>query len=208
MKAEKNNVSKALYKSEDKQAGTGYCIYLVLSRPPSIVAKAIRVYTRDTYTHASISFDSSLSEMYTFSRKYSYYPFWGSLNCERFNSGFFKRCQHLPGIVIRVAMTACEYDKAKRLVADMFKKKQHYKYDMKGFFGNIFNFSIDSNTKFTCSKFVAYILRECGAAQFDLALSLVRPQTLTSVSGDIIYQGDLKKYCDKTPHSISTELAV
>ncbi|NLK38870.1 MAG: hypothetical protein GX303_01300 [Clostridiales bacterium] len=178
-----------------------YCLYVVLSRPRSIVAKIIQFYTRDTYTHAAISFCSCLSEMYSFSRKWSYYPFLGRLSCERFDSGFLKRCQYLPGLVIKISLTRDEYEKAKRLVNIMFSQKKLYKYDMRGFFGNIFNISINSKNRFTCSKFVAYILHESGIANFNQSLSLIRPQTLANIKGDVIYKGDLKKYAKVTSRS-------
>lgn len=185
---------KTLKVASDLPDSGNYCVYVVLSRPRSIIARIIRIYTRDTYTHAAISFCSTLSEMYSFSRKWSYYPFLGRLSCERFDAGFLKRCHRLPGLVIKITLTPEAYEKAVRLVGLMLSQKERYKYDMRGFLGNIFKIGVDNRYRFTCSKFVAYILRECGIAEFKQALSLIRPQTLATLQGDVIYQGDLKQY--------------
>ncbi len=188
--SEKNNLN-----APSRTQGNGqHYIYIVLSRPRSVVANVIQAYTKDTYTHSAISFDPALLEMYSFTRKWSYYPFLGRLNNERFDVGLLKRCPTLPGLVIKLSITKDKYEKAKSLVERMISEKKLYKYDMKGFFGNLFNYSIENETRFTCSKFVAFILRECEVAEFSGGLNLIRPQMLLSLKGEVVFQGDLKVY--------------
>lgn len=47
-------------------------VYIVLSQTGTIFSRAIRLYTRDQYNHASMSFDSKLLVMYSFGRRKRY----------------------------------------------------------------------------------------------------------------------------------------
>lgn len=48
-------------------------IYIVLLQTGTVPAKLIKFYTRNPYAHASIAFDSNLSEMYSFARRKRYF---------------------------------------------------------------------------------------------------------------------------------------
>ena len=48
-------------------------IYIVLTRTNTILSRLIGFIEDDEYTHASISLDRGLSQMYSFGRKYSYW---------------------------------------------------------------------------------------------------------------------------------------
>lgn len=169
-------------------------LYIVLSRPRTMVAALVGLFTSDLYTHSSISLDGSIDIMYSFSRKWKYYPFYGGFVCEQFGGGLLKRFKNLPGTVICIKVTPEQYERAKQMILHMKENQKRYKYDYLGFFGNVFSFGVNSNKRFTCSKFVAFLLQECGVKKFDLPLNLVRPQSLLSCEGSIVFEGDLKKY--------------
>ena len=44
-------------------------IYILLTDTGTLFTNLIKLYTKKTYNHASISFDSELSEVYSFGRK-------------------------------------------------------------------------------------------------------------------------------------------
>lgn len=169
-------------------------LYIVLSRPRTIVAALVGLFTHDLYTHSSVALDSSIGTMYSFSRRWRYYPFYGGFVSERFSGGMLKRFKELPGVVICINVSKTQYEIAKQLILEMKENQKRYKYDYLGFFGNVFSFGVNNSTRFTCSKFIAYMLQECGVTKFDRPLNLVRPQCLLSYGDNIIYEGDLKKY--------------
>lgn len=177
---------------------TNHCLYIVLSRPRTMVAALVALYTRDLYTHSSIALDGSIATMYTFSRKWRYYPFYGGFVSERFGGGLLKRFKELQGAVISISVTKDQYERARQLILHMNDNKKRYKYDFLGFFGNVFRVGVNNNTRFTCSKFVAFVLQECGIAEFDQPLNLVRPQSLLDFRSNVVFEGDLKKYFQKT----------
>lgn len=54
-----------------------YSLYVVLTRTNTVISKVVQLVKKDEYTHAAISLDEELNYMYSFGRKYSYYPFIG-----------------------------------------------------------------------------------------------------------------------------------
>ena len=52
-------------------------IYVVFSSTPYKMGKFIRAMTRESYNHVSIALDESLSQMYSFSRRYYRTPLYG-----------------------------------------------------------------------------------------------------------------------------------
>ena len=47
-------------------------IYLILTYTGTIPSKMIKMYTKYTYSHVSLSLDKDLSEMYSFARRNPY----------------------------------------------------------------------------------------------------------------------------------------
>ena len=64
-------------------------IYLVLTHTGTILSRIIRIYTKDEFTHVSISLDDELNEMYSFGRLNPYNPFLGGFVHENINYGTF-----------------------------------------------------------------------------------------------------------------------
>lgn len=54
-------------------------VYLLLTDTGTFFTKLIKLYTKKPYNHASISFDSELSEVYSFGRKRLEIPSSGDL---------------------------------------------------------------------------------------------------------------------------------
>jgi hypothetical protein len=52
-------------------------VYIVLTSTTTYLARIIRTYTKDEYSHSSISLDKELNQMYSFGRLNPYIPWWG-----------------------------------------------------------------------------------------------------------------------------------
>ena len=72
-------------------------LYVVLTRTNTIISRLIHLFTQDEYTHAALALDRELTEMYSFARKYTYYPFLGRFKHERLDEGIYKLAKQLPG---------------------------------------------------------------------------------------------------------------
>ena len=51
-------------------------IYIVLTHTGTALSTIIKYYTKDEFSHVSISLDEELEEMYSFGRLNPYNPFW------------------------------------------------------------------------------------------------------------------------------------
>ena len=64
-------------------------IYIVLTQTYTTIARIIKSITKDNYSHASISLDIKCNNMYSFGRKYIYFPFYGIFLKEDLRKGLF-----------------------------------------------------------------------------------------------------------------------
>lgn len=168
-------------------------LYIVLTRTNTVISKIIQLVKNDEYTHAAISLDKELNYMYSFSRKYTYNPFYGSFNQEKINKGVYKCHKILPGIIIEIKVSKEQYENAKKLLDNFLYNSKDYKYNYKGLINSLFNKAACCDNRFLCSEFVYYILKENGIVDFQIPRNLVRPQNLLRLKGKIIYKGDLKQ---------------
>jgi len=164
-----------------------------LTRPRSIVSNLIHMVTKDTYTHAAISFDKELNHMYSFGRKHSYNPLVGRFKKEELDDGLYKRCKSLPGVIIEIEVTQDQYDKAQTLLSQFLSHPEKYKYNYLGLIDNLLNKPVCRENRFVCSEFVYHILSESGIVDLRKPRNLVRPQNLLQVDENIFYKGDLKQ---------------
>lgn len=167
-------------------------LYIVLTRTNTIVSRLIHVFTQDDYTHAALSLDRDLREMYSFARKRTHNPFVGRFKHERLNEGIYKLAKQLPGIVIEVEVLKENYEEARLLVEQFILNRSRYKYNYRGLIYGLLNKPTKTNDRFLCSQFVYYVLYESGVADFRTPANLVRPQDFLNLEGRIVFQGDLK----------------
>lgn len=170
-----------------------YHLYIVLTRTNSVLSNLIHLFKSDDYTHASISFDRELSQMYSFGRKYTYNPFIGRFKKEDINEGLYSLCNTLPGIIIELDVTKEQYERAKEIVNQFISNSHQYKYNYRGLIHSLINKPAYSEKCFLCSEFVYYVLKESQIVDLHTARNLVRPQNFLNLEGRLFYKGDLKE---------------
>lgn len=168
-------------------------LYIVLTRTNTAISRLIRLVTSDDYTHAAISFDRDLEQMYSFGRRNTYNPFIGRFKHEDLNEGIYKISKRLPGVVLEIEIPKEQYEQAKSLLNDFIENSHLYKYNYRGLIYSMLNRPAQYDHRFLCSEFVYYILKECGITDFHVSGNLVRPQSFLNLDGRIIYKGDLKE---------------
>ena len=167
-------------------------IYVVLTRTKTILSRLIGFIKQDEYTHASISLDGRLKQMYSFGRKHTYNPFIGSFVEESFNEGVFGRQKKLYGLVMEIEVSAEQYNRAEALVNEFTANKNLYRYNYIGLINSLLNRESCNNYRFVCSEFVYYILNESNIVNFNISRNLVTPQDLLKINGRITFKGNLK----------------
>lgn len=167
-------------------------IYIILTRTNTFLSRIISFVKNDEYTHASISLDESFEEMYSFGRKYTYNPFIGAFVKESFNKGIFGIHENLHGIIMEIQVTDKQYRAAKKMISKFIVNRSSYSYNYLGLVCGLFNKEVFFERSFLCSEFVYYILNSSTIVDLNMHRSLVRPQDLLNLNGEIIYEGNLK----------------
>ena len=86
-------------------------IYIILTRTGTILSGIIRGFTKDEYTHVSISLDRDLNKMYSFGRLNPYNPFIGGFVHEYIDKGTFKRFKNTKALILEIEVTNDQYKK-------------------------------------------------------------------------------------------------
>lgn len=169
------------------------CLYIVLTRTNTVMSKLIQVLKSDEYTHAAISLDKNLDQMYSFGRKYTLNPLIGRFKKEDIDKGIYKLSPTVPSLIIEVQVSEQQYKRVKELLEQFICNSNLYKYNYIGLLHNIFEKSVCYDHRFLCSEFVYHILNKSDIVDFKISRNLVRPVNLLNVKGKIIYEGDLKR---------------
>lgn len=170
-----------------------HCLYIVLTRTNTMMSRLIKFFTKDQYTHASISLDKELNHMYSFGRRTTYNPLIGRFKKEDINEGIYKFWDTLPGAIIEVEVSKDQYEIAKEILEEFIENSELYKYNYRGLIHCLLNKEVLSENRFLCSEFVYHILKESGAVDLKISRNLVRPQSLFNVEGNLVYEGNLKE---------------
>lgn len=170
-------------------------IYILLTDTGSFLTKLIKLYTNRPYNHASISFDSELREVYSFGRKTARNPFHGGFVQEDTKSGLFTQATCA---IYSLSVSEAQLIKMKNYIKKIEEQKEDYCYNFLGLFGFVLDKPIKRDKAFFCSQFVASVLEEGNAIDFNKQLSLIAPNDLQELAElELVYEGDLKAYHNK-----------
>lgn len=133
-------------------------IYIILTYSGTMLSKIIKYYTKDEFSHVSISLDQDLKQMYSFGRLNPYNPFWGGFVHERINSGTFKRFSNTRAKIYSLEVNDEQYEKLKYTILYIKRLRKSYTFNILGLFAVGFNIRVRSNKSFYCAEFVKYVL--------------------------------------------------
>ena len=168
-------------------------IYFVLTHTGTVLSRIVKMYTKDEFSHISISLDKNLNEMYSFGRKRPYNPLDGGLVHEHIDSGTFKRFYKTKCRVYCLEITDKQYDKISKKVYEMYKKKDIYKFNIIGLFEVSVNKKHTKKDHYYCAEFVKYLLEQADVKN-DLPY-IVKPEDFKNINGmNEIYHGYLRDY--------------
>ena len=168
-------------------------IYIVLTHTGTILSRLIKGFTKDEFSHVSISLDAELNEMYSFGRLNPYNPFWGGFVHEYKNKGTFKRFYNKRSKIYSLDVTLNQYNSIKNTIAQIEKEKENYKFNIIGLFAAGFHKKIKIEHSFYCAEFVKYVIKK---ADIEINLpEVVKPEDFKNINGlEEIYIGLLRKY--------------
>ena len=169
-------------------------VFILLTQTTSVLTKLIKLCTKTPYNHASLAFDERLEYTYSFGRIKPNDPLIGGFSHERLDAGVFKdaQCQ-----LLSLDVSAEQYEKMRRRIADIEANQIKYKFNLIGLFGTKFNFNLDRKHAYFCSQFVSKVLQEVGLFPEDFPAHLVTPSDIAKhINLTIEYQGSLADYLE------------
>ncbi len=176
-------------------------IYVILSKTLTRPAKIICKYTGGKYSHASISLDKDLNEMYSFARFKYHTPLVSGFTKETINSLSLGRADDVKIKVFRIPVTERQYNKLEKQINYFKRNSKKYMYNL---FGLIFYpMGIEFNIKNTyiCTEFVSKCLASLGIQEKKLMRNRITPDQLLEILIKYeYYSGTLANYCKTLNH--------
>ena len=165
--------------NESTDDRTLYPVYVLCVHTGTLLANAIKKATGSHFSHCTISFDSSLKNMYSFGRK--------TKLTELSNGSFVKESIHNPpytneGVTYAlycIPVTSSQLAAMKKRLEYFVKNKTKFRYDFAGLFKNFFGIADNPEQRWFCSRFVADIINagtEPGQKPMIREPSLMRPE--------------------------------
>ena len=176
-----------------------YPVYIMLIHSGSALANAIKFATQSNFSHSSISFDATMTNMYSFGRKADTNPFAGGFKKESIKSQFYTS-RTIPYALYMVACTKSQVDQMKKRLNYFIKNSSKFKYDFTGLFKNYFGIADNPEYQWFCSRFVADILNAGRPSEHPYVVepSLMKPEDFMHttyahyVTGGVLSNYDVK----------------
>ena len=163
-------------------------IYIVLTQTYTTIARIIKSITKDKYSHASISLDIKCNNMYSFGRKYIYFPFYGIFLKEDLRKGLFIRNKNALVVIYEIKVTKKQYNKIKEI--EQNKKG----YNIIGLLLAHFRVKLHRR-KYYCSEFVYEVLSNKEIEIYNKENTLFKPEELITNNRFVkIFEGKIRDY--------------
>lgn len=151
-------------------------IFVCLFHFSSVLSTLIAAVTKDEYSHATISFDTSLKNMYSFGKMYPNNPILGSFVHESlYGDTYNKVTKHAVYVVF---VTPEEKEKIKRNLDWFIRNSDKLRYNYEGLLKSLFKIPDEDGKKkcmYLCSEFVSMMLKSTGRDLISTPSNLVKP---------------------------------
>ena len=167
-------------------------IYIVLTQTYTTIARIIKSITKDKYSHASISLDIKCNHMYSFGRKYIYFPFYGIFLKEDLRKGLFIRNKNALVVIYEIKVTKKQYNKIKDKIKEIELNNKGY--NIIGLLLAHFRVKLHRR-KYYCSEFVYEVLSNKEIEIYNKENTLFKPEELITNNRFVkIFEGKIRDY--------------
>lgn len=173
-------------------------IYILLTKSGTIVSRLVSLFTKDKYTHVSISFEECLQPMYSSSRKNGVTILPAGPCVENFYRGYLKRHPLIPCALYELKVSEEVYNEAKKNVEVIIENADKYGFNLLGLMCCGMNISFRRDRKYFCSQFVGEILNNSKALKLPKETTLMRPSDYMVIPElNCVFVGTLKELVNK-----------
>lgn len=193
---------------EESTDTTKYPVYIVLMHTGTLLSSAIKSMTHSQFSHCSISFDDTLTNMYSFGRKADVNPFIGGFKSENINSKFFQS-RDIPYALYMVLCTKTQIAQMKKRLDYFIANSSKFKYDFTGLLKNYFGIVDNPEYKWFCSRFVADIINAGKPVSNPVFKNpnLVKPEDFKDMPNAIyVTGGNLREYDPSKVRAITRKI--
>ena len=170
-------------------------IYIILMDTKTIPSRVVSLFTLYRYSHVAISFDKKCDVIYSFGRRNLYWIFNGGFVVENKDGIFFKKFKDTRCKIYEIDVNKKQYDDLVKMVNDMNKNRDIYRYDYLGIILRYLGFNITFKNKYVCSYFVAKLLNDSDICVFDKDICFVKPKDFEKIDClNLIYNGKYLLY--------------
>lgn len=166
-------------------------IYVVLTQNYTFLARIINFFTKDKYSHISISFDEGCTNMYSIGRKYRYCPFIGVYKKESIYKGVFNNLNS-EILIYELNVDKEKYENIISLLDEYGTSSKGYNFI--GLVLALFNKKVDRK-KYYCSEFIYKVLSDDKVKLYPKTNDIVKPMDFIKIKGlNKIYEGKISNY--------------
>ena len=170
-------------------------IYIILMDTKTIPSRIVSLFTMYRYSHVAISFDKKCDVIYSFGRRNLYWIFNGGFVVENKDGNFFRRFKDTKCKIYEIDVSRKQYDNLIKIVSEMDKNRNMYKYDFFGIILRYLGLNITFRNKYVCSYFIASLLEGANIYNFDKEIFNITPKDFSKLSGlNLIYTGKYVTY--------------
>ncbi|MEQ2526892.1 hypothetical protein WMO40_09275 [Bacillaceae bacterium CLA-AA-H227] len=170
-------------------------VYILLTDTGTWFSKMIKLYTRFPYNHVSIALDEELNDIYSFGRKVYNNPFSAGFVKERMDQGVFFHRKETRCVLYKLTVNEEQYTRLLKIIYQFESFSANYRYNLMGIFAIAMNMKLERDNAFTCSQFVATVLKKSGLHLMKKCPELIRPDDFVDIPIlELIYEGKLHEY--------------
>lgn len=146
-------------------------LYIILTRTKSNIGKVINTVMGSEYNHASLSFDRTLKNAYSFA-KIGGNLLTGGFRQENYANSGYKGALYC---IMELPVTEKQFNSTIEIINLFKKNKNKFDFDRLGLLLSGLNIPSHKKNKFFCSNFVSFVLLKSGIRLFCKDYALVRP---------------------------------
>ena len=180
-------------------------IYVILTQTLTMPGRIIRKFTGGQYSHASISLDKDLNEMYSFARFKYHTPLVAGFTKENITTLSLGKEDGVNVKIFRIPVTEQQYKKLERVINNFKNNSGKYMYNLFGllFFKTPIEFNIRDT--YICTEFVSKCIASLGIKKKKLNKNRITPEAMIEALKEYeYYDGDLREYSKRLQHNSYT----
>ena len=177
-------------------------IYVILTQSLTKPGKIIQKFTGGKYSHASISLDKDLNEMYSFARFKYHTPLVAGFTKESITSLSLGRDEGVDVKIFRVPVTKAQYTKLERNIEYFKANSARYKYNLFGLIFYLTPFEFNIRDTYICTEFVSKCVADLGIKKKKLWKNRISPDEMINALNEYEYYcGSLLEYAKTLEHN-------